>query len=210
PYTTLFRSHALTGLGGDGGELRRGIAQHDDRRTQVREHGAKSVQHAIKGDGHATDFVFTIDSCTTTEVVGGLHFQHGVFKLIDGCGEVAHQDQRDRHASHQKQGRDDSQLGNFLANHRLHVVEINAGTDDPSPGLIAFDIGEFGNRFFYAWLGPVVFHKALLLGAYDSDGRNKEMIAGGVFKATHVLAIQLGLVGVHHHTWMHIVDPEVF
>src|SRR5690606_22523577 len=124
-------------------------------------------------------------------------------------GQVAYQGKRSDHPQDQKQEREQRQLHCFLSHHRLHVVEIDAGANNPAPRLIAFNIGALGYWLVHAWLWPEVLPKALALGACDIGESDEETVAGGIFVTTQVRAVELGFVGVHHHERMHIVDPEV-
>jgi len=92
---------------------------------------------------------------------------------------------------------------------RLHRVDIDPGTNNPAPRRETFHKRNLGHRIRAPRLGPQIVDKASAAFLYRVDKFHKKKLARGILVATEVLALQLGADGMHHHGWMHVVDPKI-
>lgn len=81
---------------------------------------------------------------------------------------------------------------------------------DPPPLGEASHVGHLGLRCLCAGLGPLVVDESGARGFDGVDEGREDRESVRVLLVRDVLAVELGLHGVHDHRRGHVVDPEVF
>ncbi len=91
----------------------------------------------------------------------------------------------------------------------LQVVDIDSGTDDPSPRFEKLDIGNFRHRFRFALLGPHILDQAFSFLLAYLGKFYEESFPIGILLVRYIFTFQLGFVRMHNHLGYKIVDPEI-
>ena len=76
----------------------------------------------------------------------------------------------------------------LLAEEGVHIIDVDAGTDDPAPGFEALDVRDFRNRCIRTRLRPEVIDVAGTRGLDDLDELYEQDLAGRILHLIHRLA----------------------
>lgn len=133
-----------------GGRLAQGIGAD----LQLADHLAQFGGECIEVPGQLRDFVLAMG----VEAAGQVAFAagdigHGVYRFLqrahDAAGDEHHQQGHDQCNAQADEGR----LPHLATELRLHIIHVDAGADDPTPGLEQLDIGGLGHRRIRPGLG---------------------------------------------------------
>lgn len=90
------------------------------------------------------------------------------------------------------------------------IIDIDAGADDPAPGLEQFYIGALVDRVGVGSAGPLVFDEARTVLLGDLDHLGDEFLAGGISHFRLVHTDHFGFDAMHQHDRVHAVDEHIF
>ena len=97
----------------------------------------------------------------------------------------------------------------------IDIIDIDAGTDDPTPGFEAFHIGELGGQRSAIptrtalGFGPEIIDKTFTVFTHHPDKFAIETLAFLVFKIANLFTVQRRFERMHHHPRSHIIEPEI-
>ncbi len=135
---------------------------------------------------------------------------HGFRQTPDRHRDTAGNTEGDPHRNQQDQGENADRRHRRPPEMGVEIIDVDAGTDDPSPGLVAFDVGDLGPRMFVLFRGlEGVFDKAASRPTDRIDELLPMPFAAAVDMIHHRLADQRLLEGMHHDDGIHVVDPEI-
>ncbi|MNZ69829.1 hypothetical protein D3C78_881440 [compost metagenome] len=198
------------GLCGIVAQVAGGLAQSAGRGLQLADHQAQLGGEGVEVPCQLRDFIPAMGieaACQVTFAAGNIG--HGIHRFTKWANDAAgnqHDQQGHQHRDGQAHQRC---LPDLAIELDLHVVDVHAGANDPTPGLEQFDVGSFLHRGAGAGLGPAVVDHAGALGLGDGHHLVEQRETVRVFDRGEVLAIKLRVGRVHDHDRGQVIDPEV-
>ncbi len=90
------------------------------------------------------------------------------------------------------------------------VLDVHPGPDAPVPRPVFLDVRDLREDPARVVLPLPMVIDIAAAGVLDRLEKGlKELLAGGILGIRHILALEVGTVGVHDHPGMGVVDPEV-
>ena len=166
----------------------------------------EGVEIGRQGGQFVTPMGVEVASQVTFAAGNAGHGVHcGLQRLHDAASDQHHQSSQEQ-GDQQTDAYGFHRLGSEL---HLYVIDIDAGADDPAPGLEQFDVGDFRYRVSGARFRPAVVDLTGPLAAGDGDHLVEQRLAVRVLETGKVLALELGIHRMHEHDRGLVVDPEV-
>ena len=139
----------------------------------------------------------------------GLHMLDDALQPLNRVDYRASDQQSSREHGQQGDGGDAQLADQLLVENIIHVVDVDARADDPSPRLKSFYKGDFLGGGSFRVVLKRVFDESRAMPANRVDELAPIVAAIGIHGVGHVLADNLGFHRVHDDPRAEIVDPKI-
>ena len=92
----------------------------------------------------------------------------------------------------------------------LHVIYIDARSENPSPGCERLYTGDLGDDIiFFIEVLPSLVHKTGSVSFTDVDHLHEQMLSVGIFVVGKRLSVRLCGIRMHDHDRPEVADPQI-
>ncbi len=146
------------------------------------------------------------DGAVENAIGNGTRMNAGIAQASGDAATESHPRDTDHGGDDQH---DECNPGGLAQQYCVHVVDIDAGADDPAPGFE----GAYVRHLVYRRIGtrtrPHVIDEACAIRLGHRDEFDEQVLAVGVLRSAQILALELRLGRMHDHARSEIVDPEI-